>query len=380
VPGRIIMHSFISWFAALDDKTQLRLRITAFAYIDYVVMVLLLLGYAMAGIISFGVPFKIFTLALCMNALFLLAIGSGWSKRLRDPSLTWLQVFAACGVDLLGIALAPHIAYVFIINLFVPLSYGSLNFNDRMFVVVWMFVVAGLGALLSTLGVAELAITTPLEKVFFWLAIMVTFGRFLMVTAEVSRLRLRLQGRNRELAAATHKLVDLSSRDELTGLWNRREFMRLLQEESRRAIRSRLSFSVALIDIDHFKQINEQFGHLVSDAVLHEMAQLLEASRRATDSVGRYGGDQFTLLLVQAKRSTAVVALERTRNRVVQHDWVNIAPGLKLTVSAGIAEWQPGETLMQVLNRADMALREAKRSGRNCVHVSEPVEQEPVID
>ncbi len=374
------MRPFLSWFASLDSKTQLRLRITAFAYIDYFVMVLLLLGYAMAGIISFGVPFKIFSAALIINMAFLAAIGSGWTKSFRDPSITWLQVFAACSVDLMGILLAPHIAYVFIVNLFVPLSYGSLNFNGRMFALVWLFVVVAIAALLSVLGSsADVALATPLEKIFFWIAIAVTFGRFLMVHAEVSRLRIRLQGRNKELAAVTHKLVDLSSRDELTGLWNRREFMRLLQDESRRAVRSRLTFSVALIDVDHFKQLNDRYGHLISDAVLHELGQLLDSVRRATDSVARYGGDQFTLLLVQAKLSTATVALERTRNRVIQHDWANLAPGLQLTISAGIAEWQPGETLIQVLNRADSALQEAKEAGRNCVRTSTPHELHPSV-
>jgi diguanylate cyclase (GGDEF)-like protein len=375
------MRPFLSWFASLDGKTQLRLRITAFAYIDYFVMVLLLLGFALAGIISYQIPLIFFAAALCINISCLIAIGTGWSKRFRDPSLTWLQVFAACTVDLVGIVLAPHIAYVFIINLFVPLSYGSLNFNERRFVLVWLYVVITIGALLSVLGnTADVALATAGEKIFFWVAIAVTIGRFLMVNAEVSRIRIRLKGRNKELAAATDKLADLSSRDPLTGLWNRREFMRLMQDESRRAVRSRLTFSVAVIDIDHFKEVNDQFGHLVSDAVLHELGQLMESARRATDSVARYGGDQFTLLLVQAKRSTATVALERTRNRVIQHDWANIAPGLQLTISAGIAEWQPGETLLQVLNRADMALREAKSAGRNCVRVSEPGELQPVAD
>jgi diguanylate cyclase (GGDEF)-like protein len=372
------MRTFLSWFASLDSKTQLRMRITAFAYIDYFVMVLLLLGYALAGIVSYDIPLKVFAVALVINILFLAAIGSGWSKRFRDPSLTWPQVFAACGVDLMGILLAPQIAYVFIVNLFVPLSYGSLNFNDRMFVLIWLFLMGAIGGLLSILGsTADVALATPLEKLFFWITLAVTFGRFLTVHAEVSRVRMRLQGRNKELAAVTHKLVDLSSRDELTGLWNRREFMRLLQDESRRAVRSRLTFSVALIDVDHFRQVNDRYGHLVSDAVLHELGQLLDSVRRATDSVSRYGGDQFGLLLAQAKLSTATVALERTRNRVLQHDWANIAPGLQLTVSAGIAEWQPGETLLQVLNRADAALREAKQDGRNCVRVSTPAELQP---
>jgi diguanylate cyclase (GGDEF)-like protein len=359
------------WPVASDAQTQTRLRTTMFASVDYILTVLFLLGYAAAGIISYDVPLKIFLVSMLANAIFVAGIGSGMSKQLRDPSLTWPQVFAACVVDLLGLLLAPQIAYLFILNLFVPLSYGNLFFSGRMFLLIWLSLIAALGAILTLFGGAiDIALVTPVERGLFWAFVAVTLARFLMVNAAASRVRVSLQDRNKVLAATTTKLVDLSSRDELTGLWNRREFMRLLQEESRRALRSGTSFCVAVIDIDRFKRINDNFGHLIGDAVLHELGQLLDGTRRATDSVARYGGEEFTLLLVQAKLSTATLALERTRDRVMQHDWPNLAPGLRLTISAGIADWQPGETLLQVLNRADAALSEAKSAGRNCVRVS----------
>jgi diguanylate cyclase len=256
----------------------------------------------------------------------------------------------------------------------VPLSYGSVHFTQRMFLAAWILLSCAVGtAMLAVSVYDDIALATPIDRILFWAVTVFALGRFLAVNAEVSRLRLRLQRKNRELAHAAVKLSDLASRDELTGLWNRREFMRLLLEESRRAVRSQSSFCVAMLDIDHFKKVNDTYGHLTGDAVLHELAQLLESMRRATDSVARYGGEEFTLLLVNAKITTATVALERIRAQVMQHDWETIATGLRLTVSGGIAAWRPGETLTQVLNRADAALYEAKEAGRNCVRVSQPV-------
>jgi diguanylate cyclase (GGDEF)-like protein len=227
------------------------------------------------------------------------------------------------------------------------------------------------GAAILTVGISEsIATATPIDRILFWAVTAFALGRFMAINAQVSRLRIRLQRKNNELQLAAARLSDLASRDELTGLWNRREFMRLLLEESRRAVRSQSNFCVAVLDIDHFKKVNDAHGHLIGDAVLHEFAQLLESLRRATDSVARYGGEEFTLLLVDAKITTATVALERIRSQVMQHDWEAIAPGLRLTLSAGIAAWRPGETLSQVMNRADGALYEAKNSGRNCVRVA----------
>jgi diguanylate cyclase (GGDEF)-like protein len=175
---------------------------------------------------------------------------------------------------------------------------------------------------------------------------------------------------NKGLAKATAKLGDLTSRDALTGLWNQREFTRLMLEESRRAVRSRSSFCVAILSVDDFGQINERFGRQVGDTVLKELGQMLEISRRATDSIARYEGEQFTLLLITAKLGSATVALERIRHDVSQFDWEIIAPDLCLTVSAGVASWQAGETMDQVLKRAEATLQEAKTAGRNCVRVA----------
>ncbi|MDO8298588.1 GGDEF domain-containing protein [Lacisediminimonas sp.] len=357
-----------NWLASKDRNTRLRLRRTGLAALDYVVMCVILIGFAALGTISYRVPLILLGATLLINALFLSLIASGWSRRWPDPSLTAVQVFAACAVNLAGMMMAPQLAHVFIVVLFMPLSYASLHFTQRMYLAIWLYLSVAVGvAIVATGAFRNVADHNWAGQLLFWAVVVFTIGRFLSINAVVSRLRLDLKKKNEELQSATGKLTELASRDELTGLWNRREFMRLLQDEARRAARSQTSFCVAIIDIDHFKEVNDKYGHLVGDAVLHELGQLLEFSRRATDSLGRYGGEEFTLLLQGARASTATVALERTRNLVAQHDWSGIAPDLHLTISAGIGAWHPGDTLTVVMNRADSALYEAKNAGRNCV-------------
>jgi len=362
----------------LDQKTRLRLRATLFAIVDYLIDILILAAFAYAGAVPISLPLRILALAVCINLFFMTAIASGFSKRFRDPSMTMLQVLAACSINFLGLMLAPQIAYLFVVNLFVPLSYGTLHFNRRTYLSIWVLVSAALGiALFKAEAAGAMTFSPQTERILFWAVISTTLARFLAINARVSKLRSRLQQRNEELKAAMKRLAELASRDELTGLWNRREFMRLLQEESRRAVRNRTNFCVAVIDVDHFKQVNDKLGYLSGDAILQELAQLLDLERRATDSVARYGSEQFTLLLSNVRLSTAAVAAERLRHQIMQHEWNVAGHGLQLTISAGVAEWKPGETLVQLLNRAEAAVAEAKAAGRNCVRTAFNFSPEP---
>jgi diguanylate cyclase len=347
------------------------LRTTWFVAIDYAINVLILFGFAIVGTIPYRVPIRVAAVAVVFNALFIAGIFSGITRRFRDPSVTALQVFAACGINLLALLLAPQIAYMAVVNLFVLLSYGSLRFSLRAFFLAWLVLSAVLAVELRIVGPhVDIAAATGVEQLFFWLVVTAALGRFLAVNAEVSRLRAGLHERNKELATMAAKLADLASRDDLTGLWNRREFMRLLQEERKRAERHSERFCVALIDVDHFKQVNDRFGHLTGDAVLQELAQVFDHTRRMTDTLARYGGEEFILLLFDVDADAAQHALERMRAGVEVNDWQRIATGLHVTISIGVAAWQPDEDVGQTINRADAALYHAKAAGRNCVRVA----------
>jgi diguanylate cyclase (GGDEF)-like protein len=129
-------------------------------------------------------------------------------------------------------------------------------------------------------------------------------------------------------------------------------------------------FAVLFVDIDHFKSVNDTYGHQVGDAVLRQVAIELQQGCRGTDVCGRYGGEEFILVLSKVTTSQAVAAAERHRERINRLEFFDVNGPPSLTVSIGVAVFDPAhpdETAYVLLRRADVALYEAKHGGRNCV-------------
>ncbi len=178
---------------------------------------------------------------------------------------------------------------------------------------------------------------------------------------------------NRELRERTRHLEGLSITDDLTGLFNRRYFRLRVAEEESRAARYENDLVLMLIDVDHFKSVNDRFSHPVGDKVLVEFAALLKSTFRDTDVVARWGGEEFAVLLANSNHESARMIAERTRQAVEKHDWSRYGTGLALTVSIGIGALgevaglgtRDEESHEAMLALADSRLYEAKRQGRN---------------
>jgi diguanylate cyclase (GGDEF)-like protein len=146
--------------------------------------------------------------------------------------------------------------------------------------------------------------------------------------------------------------------------------MRLLEEERERMQRTGQPFAVALLDIDNFKRVNDECGHIVGDEVLRVFTQRVAREMRSTDRLGRYGGEEFLLLLTGPQQDNGIaLAADRVRRGVAEAPWREIDAKLEVTVSAGVSMARANETATQLLARADTALYLAKRDGRNCVRV-----------
>lgn len=161
--------------------------------------------------------------------------------------------------------------------------------------------------------------------------------------------------------AATH--------DELTTLLNRRELDRLLTEEIQRSRRFQRCFSVTLIDLDHFKRINDTKGHRVGDRVLQHVASILQKQVRSTDKVARYGGEEFALVQIETDNQAAMSAANRLRATLASTPFVlpNQGERIAVTLSAGVATYPGnGQNTENLLQAADQALYEAKARGRDC--------------
>jgi len=169
------------------------------------------------------------------------------------------------------------------------------------------------------------------------------------------------------LREAREALKILAATDVLTGLLNRRSIFLRLEEELERHRRSGEPLSCALLDLDHFKQVNDSLGHQAGDLVLQQVGQTLRSTSRTYDVVGRYGGEEFILVLAHTDLGNARVAVERIREALEVS--VRAGDALVVTASFGIAQWKPGETMTDLLSRADRATYLAKANGRNRVEV-----------
>lgn len=172
-----------------------------------------------------------------------------------------------------------------------------------------------------------------------------------------SKSRQEIEELNRHLARASEE----ARTDALTGVWNRKAFDEQLQIQTAIARRYELPLSLVLLDIDRFKQVNDQEGHATGDVVLKQMAGLLRASVREADLVVRHGGDEFALLLPQTGPEGAVLVAERIRQRILDTAWTGPHGRLQVTLSGGVASLIREETTQELLRRADSALYQAKR-------------------
>lgn len=187
------------------------------------------------------------------------------------------------------------------------------------------------------------------------------YGRLRQADEEKARLVARLREQAAELERQTRE-------DALTGISNRRHLDAQLATEWERALRFGRALTVAMADIDHFKQVNDRYSHAVGDEVLRMVARILRENTRGVDVVARYGGEEFCLILVETKATAAAKLCERLRGLIADHPWDALRPGLSVTVSIGVAGLHEGADAPDaLLAAADVRLYAAKHAGRNRV-------------
>lgn len=192
-------------------------------------------------------------------------------------------------------------------------------------------------------------------------------------------LRARLveaQSESAKLQANLHKAEALATVDGLTNLPNRRHFQSSLEQQVAECHREHTPLCLVMADLDHFKAVNDKFGHLSGDAVLKAFAQLLAGGVRSTDVAARYGGEEFALILPKTPLGSASVVAESLRKAVAEKSWIGATPKQRIgrvTASFGVAEIREDETVEALIDRADQKLYEAKRRGRNRVELDHTV-------
>ena len=296
-------------------------------------------------------------------------IRSGATAGLADPSLTVPQMVWTITSGAVAYVLAGDARGVVPSVLAMILFFGTFGLS--------VAEVIGIGIYALLAFACAVAATTRYNTgpfgyldMAYALMVLIVLGGSIALNLRIQRIRARLREQREALAHALAVNRELATRDELTGLPNRRAMQDLMGLEHRRSVRSGRPMLLAQLDIDHFKRINDAHGHATGDRALQAFASVVRASVRDTDVLARWGGEEFVLLLSETRLDDARDLLERLRHAVAMMEIPHTDGALRMTVSIGVAVHLPGDTVDLTLERADQALYTAKSLGRNRIAVA----------
>lgn len=336
--------------------------------VSYMIDAAILLIYAYAGATSFAIPPAYAACGLLSVALYIAISEAKLNDRFRDHYFIVQQTSMSLAIMLVFIYVAPEVGGLFLCSIFLVYTFGALRSTPRQTIIGWTMAAVGLTVLfLLTDKPIGMPTGTPLERFATLLVFILVLGRGMVVGLFSSSLHESLYKRGIELKKAYQRIEELAELDELTGSLNRRCIMQTLDEEIVRARRSNVPCAVALIDLDWFKRINDRFGHPAGDEALRTFAITVFANIRSIDKFGRYGGEEFLLIVPETSDNAARRAVDRLRGIVAALDWSAISQDMSVTMSAGLTMLRADDTADSILARADQLLYQAKDMGRNRV-------------
>lgn len=359
-----------SWRAERSiEQARQDLKVTVAVLAFYIIDALLLSLLCATGAGNWSTPAAFLATGLIVSGGAIGYHRSNRNARLDSSGVILVQVICALSLCLGVLWTDPVMLLPMLLTQVVMLSTGAVRLRPRQVLVLCLLTAASTFAVITLRPPAvafPLATTAQQGSLVLWVLWTLVKGATTNLTGMA--LRLELDASHRRLAEALARVQELAERDELTGLYNRRRVLELLAQERDRCLRSGVGFSVAMLDIDHFKRINDCFGHPVGDAVLRDVAALMRDSLRQHDAVGRMGGEEFLLVLPGAPDSgSARRVAERVCQRIESHDWSKLSPELTVTASVGLAVSGVGEPTEALLDRSDRGLYQAKHAGRNQV-------------
>lgn len=332
---------------------------------DLIVMPLWLLGATVAGVVL-------------TNAWFWFQLRTGRSLLYDDPSMTLPQVALALFWLLIIIGASQADRSLMMVVYIVVMLFGIFRLDQRHFLILTGLALAGYAVVVSAdillRGVAvslyeELVRFLVLASCLLWCTF---FG------THVAQLRARLRQQNEALQRHVQNAQRIADRDHLTWAYNRRYIMTRLEEECARSEHRNAPFAIVIFDLDHFKSINDRYGHIAGDRVLKKFSEIARREMRAADvvtpgrranSFGRFGGEEFIALLPETGLDGARLCASRLQTALATEQFES---NIRVTFSAGIAIHRHGESVEQTLHRADDALYRAKRAGRDQIIEEKP--------
>ena len=355
------------WLLTTDRKQRLRITRSLMAANVFVACCFLQMYAAWVGYMDVE-DVKRLSGAILLNIVaWYLILRSGINLRFDDPAMTLPQILSALTIIVGAYSVTGPVHGSTLMLLALVLVFGIFNMQQRGAIIAGGYTVVLVGiAILIKMRTDPVNYPFKLEVAHFVLtaAIVPTISS---LAAQLSNLRARLQAQKDELANALVRIQILATRDELTGLINRRHMLELMEQERQRGVRSGQSFCISVIDIDSFHQINEQHGPAFADELLRRFANEALNVIRISDLLSRWDGKEFLLMLSDTRASMGRLSIERLRERIQMLPLEAAGEVLHMSFSAGVTEHRAGESVSQTVQRAELALLNAKAGGHNRV-------------
>jgi diguanylate cyclase (GGDEF)-like protein len=354
-------------FFPSEPAQRHRMRRYFMAASTSVVTVALVFVAAWGGLLAYQAALQYAMAILVYVVFFYVVFRSGVNQRAADPSLTFYMTLASLLMILFVVAVADrqHEALMFLVIL--SFLFGVFRLTTREWIVLSALVSGAYAAILFYSPATGDAVLQAREKVALWIFATVVFLLCSLVGGYISKLRLTLAASTKQLQQLVQVTHEQVIRDELTGAFNRRHMIERLKDEIARARRYRSPLSIAVLDLDFFKRINDTYGHPAGDAVLRAVSLFVPTLLRATDVFARIGGEEFMLLLPETDLRGARGLAERVRVGVSHVAIDGLPVDFRIALSAGVSELVQDEVMEAWLKRTDLALYRAKEAGRNRV-------------
>jgi diguanylate cyclase (GGDEF)-like protein len=301
----------------------------------------------------------------CYSAFYLL-VRTGRTRTMRDPNLMIpQQSFSLLAIAFAYTAIGPHDRGLVLVLIALVMVFGMYTHQPRQAAFAGVLAMVLLAVCMGVLSHIDPVYYPPTLELLRFELMIGTLPPLILAAYQISAWRNRLALQRRELRDTLEKVQTLASRDALTGLYNRRHMQDRLADSAKRHERYGERFTVVLVDLDHFKRINDVHGHRVGDEALMAFASAATLALRESDTVGRWGGEEFLFILPNTSPTKALVALDRLRAALQHCSISSRVPGLRVAFSAGIALHDLAAPVHRTLERADHALYQAKTAGRN---------------
>ncbi len=351
-----------SFFPADDHNQTLRIKRFLMALGSYAMWLGLATFFYVQGMTR--VTFDVLAISaigiLVTNLMVYITFRTGWNKRFKDPSLTLAQMIIGTFWVMVVIYYADRMRSVVLLLYLVVFVFGLFRLRLMQFLFLSVYAVANYAAVILLVLKTHPESINPQIDMLNIVVLATVLPWFSLVGGYITHLR-------DKVSRALTTIERLAIVDDLTQVFNRRQMFKILEHQKALGDRGINPFSICILDLDHFKTVNDTYGHEKGDIVLKTVAQEVQKNLRDIDHIARYGGEEFILILTNSGSREAMICAKRIRTTVKELAYDSMPKDFRITVSVGVTKYQPTESIQDAMNRADKALYRAKAGGRDRV-------------